>query len=109
MCITRSSIAWIVVHLLPRLFTPSLPSTALAQSETEQATGAMARALASQAKSLSPAELFRVISASLTQRTSPQQFVMFHLCSVLVISWSFYNCSTISQDKFRGTEEKRKE
>ena len=35
-------------------------------------------------------------------------FVMFHLCSVLVISWSFYNCSTVSQDKFRGTEERGK-
>lgn len=58
--------------------------------------------------SLSPAELFRVISASLTQRTSPQQFIMFHLCSVLVISWSFYNCSTVSQDKFKGTEERGK-
>ena len=35
-------------------------------------------------------------------------FVMFHLCSVLVISWSFYNCSTVSQDKLRGTEERGK-
>ena len=33
---------------------------------------------------------------------------MFHLCSVLVISWSFYNCLTVSQDKLRGTEERGK-
>lgn len=33
---------------------------------------------------------------------------MFHLCSVLVISGSFCNCSLVSQDKFRGTEERGK-
>lgn len=33
---------------------------------------------------------------------------MFHLCSVLAISGSFCNCSAVSQDKFRGTEERGK-
>ena len=50
-------------------------------------------------------ELFRAISASLSQSAFPQQFAM-SLCSVLVISWSFYKCRMIAWRQIQGNRKK---